>query len=500
MRVCSEHTRTLVGAALLSLSLATAAQVAPQRPAPAKQPTQEAAKADPTEVVATGTLIAIPLTPMGEPQAGEKAPAAGTKEGAAQNPFNMFRSAGPGEMDQLMKQAEERRQQLRQQLADPKQRERVRAERLPQVRSMYPDIGRVLRLDPKTEEQLIAVLLDHAIEAELDGRGFSMRSSLRASSSSLRASSSSLRASRSVITAIDEATIGRAKAYTRRMQELSQAIGAGRLDAFIDYRSSMPHRLRTEAFDTSLPGEHKLSPEQKDAMSLVLAKDAQRQLQGWRNQGLSRLTSLLPGATTAEERNRTLQMYSLAATERNLERQEIAQREVQEELATVLTPEQSKAFAQQQQQMLGAQRAWAVQQRTSLGLRADEVLDAPTADTAAPLLSSDLRLQVEFNIDGKRTAKTLVSKRGGPVSWQTPEGLQIELQPYLVDSDQVLMTEVKVYETVRGGKRLAHQSAGSISITNPRKGTPGGKSGGSASVIEGRKGYAFNWSGLATFL
>jgi hypothetical protein len=476
----------MVGAALLSLSLATAAQVAPQRPAPAKQQAQEAAKADPSVVVGTSTLIAIPLTPISEPQPGEKAPAEGGKEGAAQNPVNMFRAAGPGEMEQLVKQAEERRQQLRQQLADPKQRERVRAERLPQVRSMYPDIGRVLRLDPKTEEQLIVVLLDHAIEAELDGRGFSMRSSLRASSG--------------VSTSIDEFTMQRAKAYTRRMQELSQAIGAGRLDAFIDYRSSMPHRLRTEAFDTSLPAEHKLSPEQKDAMSLVLTKDTERQMQGWRNRGFSRLTSLQPDVATAEERNRSLQMYSLAATERNLERQEIAQREVQEQLATVLTPEQSKVFAQQQQQMLGAQRAWAVQQRSSLGLRADEALDVPTADTVAPMLSSDLRLQVEFNIDGKRTAKTLVSKRGGPVSWQTPEGLQIELQPSLVDSDQVLMTEVKVYETVRGGKRLAHQAAGSISITNPRKGTPAGKSGGGASVIEGRKGYAFSWSGLATFL
>jgi hypothetical protein len=284
------------------------------------------------------------------------------------------------------------------------------------------------------------------------------------------------------------------------MQEISKIFGAGWLDAFIDYRRSASQRMRVDAFDDSLPTENKLSAEQKDAMAQVLAEDFDRQIQDRRNHmGTSRLRSDL-GTATVEERARSMQIYGVALNERNLAQMETAQRELLERLATSLTPEQSKVFAQQQQRILDAQRAWVVQQRSHLGLRADDVLDTRDLDPVTPTLSTDVRLQVEFNIDGKRFAKTLVSRRGGAVSWQTPEGLQVELQPYLVDSDLLMMADVKMYETVRGGKQLAHQSSGSVSITNPRKGKPIGKSGGGASVIEGRKGYAFNWSGMATFL
>lgn len=69
------------------------------------------------------------------------------------------------------------------------------------------------------------------------------------------------------------------------MQEISNVIGAGRLDAFIDFRRCAVQRVRVESLDQTLPEEDKLAAEQKDAMALVLARDFDRQMQDWRARG-----------------------------------------------------------------------------------------------------------------------------------------------------------------------------------------------------------------------
>lgn len=63
-----------------------------------------------------------------------------------------------------------------------------------------------------------------------------------------------------------------------------------------------------------------------------------------------------------------------------------------------------------------------------------------------------------------------------------------------------MMLEIGVYESIRGGRRQIFQSGGSVAITTPRQGPPVGMGGGGASVIQGRRGYAFNWVGSATRL
>ncbi|NJO13590.1 MAG: hypothetical protein HC872_09115 [Gammaproteobacteria bacterium] len=190
---------------------------------------------------------------------------------------------------------------------------------------------------------MLALLVDHAIEQELDNRAFTaFRRGRRGD----------------VMAAMDESSKAQAQAHTRRMQEISKAIGAGRLDAFLDYRRSLPGRISVDIFDKSLPADNKLTADQKEAMALLVAQDFQRQARGFRFGGLSRINSLHAEMATVEQRNRSMQLHSLAMNERSLEEMANAQREMQEQLTSVLTPEQSEVYAKQQQQMQDGQRAW----------------------------------------------------------------------------------------------------------------------------------------------
>jgi len=196
-----------------------------------------------------------------------------------------------------------------------------------------------------------------------------------------------------------------------------------------------------------------------------------------------------------------MQLRSLAMNERLAVQSEAIQRDLLDRPASLLTPEQVKVYANLLQQKQEAARTWREQQRRSLGLAADEEIDSVEDEAPRPpILSSNVALAIELELNDTKISKTLISKRGGSVSFQGPDGLQFDVVPYLTDSD-TLTADLEVYETVRGGRRLVGEVSARAKIS-PRKGTALNSLGSNSSgtMMRGRKGYAVNWSVTATYL
>ncbi len=471
--------RPVVGCALLSLSTLAVAQTQSPPGVAVLQSRQEAA------------LIAA-----GEPeQAKDKKTEKEAADKPQENAANGFFFAGSGVFNavqssmrdgqKLVEQMNEQQEKLRQQLADPKQRAKLHAERVEMVRRLNPEMARVLRLDEKTEESLLSVLTDQYLDREVSNP---FRSTMSFGRDASRAS------------APNDFNKDQASIYTRQMEQISKVIGAAQIDAYVDYQKSLPGRMRVQQFDSTLSAENKLQPDQKDTMAGIFTDSMQRQVQGFRfgGQMLSTLRE------TPEEQQRRRQILTLSLNENQLIEQEAANRDLDYRLAPLLTPEQAKAFTMMQEGQLQARRNWAQQMRRDLGLAPDDKIESFGEPLApAPLLSSNVQLDIKLSINDVEISKTLISKRGATLSFAAPEGLQVEVRPYLAGSDAHLMLDLNLYETVRGGRRLVGQLGMSTLITNPRKGpAPQASSfgGGGGTVAQGRKGYAVNWSVNATYL
>jgi hypothetical protein len=199
---------------------------------------------------------------------------------------------------------------------------------------------------------------------------------------------------------------------------------------------------------------------------------------------------------SAAERARRLQVQNITSNEQHANVIEADNRELVERATAILTPEQTKALADWKQRQLDQQRAWTLAQRKALGIAPDEKLDdSENTVPFSPLISKSMRLTIDLTINDKQVIKQLTSVRGNSASFEAPEGLTVEVRPYM---EEGLLAEIKLYEKVRGGRRVVGQMAGGVQLLE--KGKPSIYGGSGGSMARGRKGYAINWSVSATYL
>jgi hypothetical protein len=451
------HKRLLLGCALWSLSMLAAAQSEP----PEKEPAQRSRGF----ILGPGPGVVSSPAPSKTEESGK----------ATDTPTNSFGVLGSEETNQYYQRVQQQQAKLRAQLADPEQRAQALAQRIEQQRASNRDLVTVLRLDSRTEDKLIALLADQQLSRELQPPFY-----ITSASSDGKLYNPML----------DDAT-----RYTQRMQEIARIIGAARLDDYVDYERKLGFRTLVMAFDAVLPDEGKLTFEQRNALTDLFYDQSYRSNQGFR--GFGRLLALNLNASVAE-RDRRMQIQNIASNERNVSTMEAANRELLERAAAILTPEQTKALAASKQRELDQQRAWTQAQRKALGIAPDETLEDLEDDVAppSPPISKNLRLTINLMVNETQVVKQLTSIRGGSVSFNAPEGLLVEVRPYV--QGQQLYTDIKFYENMRGGRRMIGQMGGSAQLIEPGKPATNGGSG--ASMVQGRKGYAVNWSVSGSYL
>jgi len=453
----------LLGCALWSLSLAAAAQDKQQENQPAAQQNSE-----------RGFFLlqdAAVTNPSAEPAESEK------PNRPAVNPFNSANVLRSEDASKLRQQFEARQAQLRAQLADPKQRAQVMGERIEQQRSTNRDLPALLRLDPRTADRLFAVLADLQLSQEL--AGYPSRAFARADKTANGKPYDPMRSA--------------AQRYTQRMAEIGKIIGATRLDDYVDYERKAGDRTMVDQFDQLLPADSKLTFEQRNSLAELFHQQAQSIFVDSRMLGRSSPSDL---TLSEPERNRRMRVRNLALNERSATLQEAANREVVDRAASILTPEQTKTLTRWKQQQLDQRRAWAQAQRRVLGIDAEAELDLTDQEILpSPPISKNLRLSIDLTVNDTQVVKELTSVRGGTVSLEA-EGLLVEVRPYM--EQERLLAELKIYERVRGGRRLLGQMGGSAALIEAGK--PSLFGGGGGTIVQGRKGYAINWSVSGKYL
>ena len=115
--------------------------------------------------------------------------------------------------------------------------------------------------------------------------------------------------------------------------------------------------------------------------------------------------------------------------------------------------------------------------------------------TSSPLISKNIWLIIDLTVNETQVVEQLTSVRGNCVAFEAPERLVAEVCPSM--GDRGLWVELKLYEKVRGGRRMVGQMAGDAPLIEAGKPSSNAGSGGTAL---GRKGYAINWSVSGTYL
>ena len=373
---------------------------------------------------------------------------------------------------QLIESETRRVELLRQQLADPAQRSKLRAERAQQHRAQLPDIARVVGMDAKTEARLLDLLADRQLAGELVPSPWATTDT-----------------SPSTQESIDERARQATVDYTRDMDEIAALLGAeAPMERYVDYQQALQHRLRVERFSSRLPVAQQLSFDQKNRMVGVLMEQEQRDRERAR-----RLQPQLPLGdlgNTREERDRNMAEYLIVANERAMANREAADRDLLQQLTSVLSPPQSAAFASMLQEQTAAARRASQAQRSELGIGPDQQIQSRGVPAAPlPALTANVRLTIDITVNGTRTSHSLQSVRGGAVSFDGA-GLTVKARPYL-NRDQTLALEYSFYEPIPGGgRRLAGISFGNAQLIDPRNQNSSSKP--ELAQAWGRKGYAID--------
>jgi hypothetical protein len=356
----------------------------------------------------------------------------------------------------------------RQQLATPEGRRQAFERSMRDHRASHPELARVLGVDTATVEQVLALLAESEVDAEIRAGRIQPRN--------LR-------------------TL--AEEYDQQIRAISKLIGEARLDSYLEYQRTRRARIKVQQFNASLPESSRLSNAQQDRFATLLTDLAEARLA---ERPLTPLISATPaGSQSSEERWRELQRYQISRTEQQARRMEADTRELLQRLPQILDREQVRAYARREAREVERILEQAQQQRSRAGLGPEVPLDVE--DVPAPTLTADTRLQLRVRINGVEINQTLTSKSGGSVSFEGPEGLLMEARPRLYGSSRLVVT-LQAYEPTAGAQRPIGRAETSPQITNPqqRLAYPGLGATNRDSLLRGRKAYVLNWDAKVTFL
>jgi hypothetical protein len=336
-------------------------------------------------------------------------------------------------------------QQLREALANPQQRPQLIAQRTQEQRQFNADLARAVGLDAGTYEKLLAMLVDETFANQLRSRPESPEAALEQDT----------------------------RLYDEHVLDVAKIIGAERIEAYVDFNSTLGGRIQAEQFDALLPATAKLSVAQKQVLAPLLTDRVSAP-----SLSIGNAFERVKTAAAGSDEKRFLQLNDIVTQEETARIQEAANREQLQRVAAVLTAEQAKIFEQRL--------------RDAAGVSLEE-LPNPSIDAVPPqVLQAAARLELKLSINGTEVTQTLTT-RGDAATVNGPEGLLIEVRPSQV-GPLGLGIALKFYDPTSNGRRLIGASWTSKSIDSGQQPNP------VRAVLHGRKAYVLSWDATAAYL
>lgn len=368
---------------------------------------------------------------------------------------------------------------MRERLDDPQQRMSIRADQRAHVVSAHRDVGEVLQLDATTEEKLIELATDLAMD-HLD------RLSGRTQVRSPDPLGSELHV--------------QAEQETQRIEKLRQLLGPEKLERYQAYAATVHERAQVARFQERLDTPHKLNVEQRERLAMLYHEHRQLELANNRSpfSRRSRLGEGMRDMPSPEELQRHSQLQTIAINQASWRRTAQSDEQMRQQASAFLTAPQLAVFARMQREHSDGVRRWIENARVQAGL-SPEIPDKPDAieqGARTPVLKQ-VKLSIKVTVNRNEPIYfTHVGNNGEPVTFAAADGLLVEAIPTLYDDD-LFDVGVVYYEQASMGRRLIdHSRHGGAFVRSASDRPTLAHARGTGMVITGRKGYAVELAAL----
>jgi hypothetical protein len=369
--------------------------------------------------------------------------------------------------------------EMRRRLADPVEREKLRAETRSGMRAGHPDMAEVVGIDAATEEKLIELLTDEQM-AHLE-RFWAERSPLDA-------------AAGKPPTAGQDFIRDHNAAENRSKQQIRELLGEEAFYRYLDYKETVPQRQQLVYFEKRLDAADKLTPEQKDQLMAVLRAQLSESIARRRDHiNKVRLPAgVFPFSAEAQQKE------TIALNEEGFRELQRDSRVLLEKIQPVLTPKQHEVYTQMEAEKVASQRRWVQQLRADAGMTPefDETRPPPQVEKRTPV-KGRVRLEVRFQVDEHEpvTADLVTENGKAAAGFKAPEGLWVEATPTLYKDDWASVS-LRIYEDRKGKRRLLTDGFNVGMLMRlpdgmPNAGLPGSPllGGGGTSSVNGSKAF-----------
>lgn len=356
-------------------------------------------------------------------------------------------------------QASEFSQRMRERFADPEQRVAMRAEQRAALVSQHAAVGRLVGLDPVTEQKLIELLTDQQME-----RLEQVYAQPRPNFTDMQKYA-------------DETT--------QRMNRLRELLGDEKLERFQDFERSQSGRYWVGQLSAGLAPADQLQPEQQDRLTALKQeqyKASSVAVEPWR----AFRAPMGPGMSV-EDMQRNSQRQARIASENSWRNRQVGNRVLEQKAAAFLTSVQLAELSRYQAQEQDNLRRFVESARAAAGLD-PKIPDMPELEEDTPkLIDAWVQIEVSINVNREPTTVTRTVRTGESFTFDAAQGLIVEATPTMYDDDWIAV-HLRYYEEGATGRRRLSGS----SISTARAGQSDG--GGGGTVITGRKGYAIETS------
>jgi hypothetical protein len=362
---------------------------------------------------------------------------------------------------------------MRERLKDPAQRASLRAERRADLLQSHAEVGRALSIDAATENALIDLLTDQQME-QLDWFHLRMANPSFAGESMMH----------------DEAA-----RQTRRIEALRELLGERRLEQYQAFEKTLGERSQVRQLNARLDPAHKLTREQAERLVPVYQAHNARWVNVYRGSMASQplfdeTLQTMPSPAQLRQRG---QLMTIAINEDHWRRMPGHNRTLMDQAAAVLTAPQLAMLSQIQSEQANQLQLRIEQLRTQAGL-SPQIPAAPEAPAeAAPARTEragDVRVSIRLSIDRKEPAIfSQVVSNGAAVTFDVGDGMFVDATPTLYE-DGLFDLRLAYHEQSSTGRRLLGEMQHRGDIKNQSAAVDFMHSGGSASIIVGRKAYA----------
>lgn len=428
----------------------------------------------PTRVAAGLSIVVIALTGVAAAQTDPPTEAAkehnrleavpSIQFQADSNVFQMFGPASP-----TFREQSER-------FRDPVQRAAFRAEQRAQIMESHQTVGELLELDAATESKLFDLLADFQTN---DLEQFYTTAAARASQRNPF-----------------EPLTARAERETVKVQALRELLGQEKLERYQVFATLVNDYRQVAKLNERLEAAHKLTIDQQQRLAQLWHEQIHGEIYNTRfslhrQNPFAGPLGQMGQMPSREDMMRNSQLMTIASNEDNWRRMPKADEQLRQRAAEFLTASQLASLALMNAEKADNLRKWIIGARAEAGL-SPEIPEQPEAtEPPTPMpMAGAVKLAVKLTINGgEATHYTDTLRNGESATFQSAEGLIVEVRPTIYDND---MFDVRVlyYEpNSRGGRRLIGEGGqmGKVTRDNQSGGTGG-------SVITGNKGYAIEMS------